>query len=227
MEEVERWGEYERAMWATGLARYQERLREMVSRGDWLLDLGAGPGQWSAAAANEGARVVSFDRRIGQQLRASRRATLGSLHTVQGDAVRLPFASGRFDVVLCNLVLPYVEVETCLAEVARVLRPGGGLFGLCHGAGYYLLQASRELFPLRRNFVRRLLVLGYTVAHHGLRLRRYRYETYQTPRGIHGALERSGFEVTALRLGGHPLMPEQRFLRLPVFFEFLAHRRVI
>lgn len=45
---------------------------------------------------------------------------------VQGDAQRLPFASNSFDCAVLHLILAVVpEPRLCLAETARVLRPGG------------------------------------------------------------------------------------------------------
>jgi SAM-dependent methyltransferase len=64
------------------------------------------------------ARGVRFCRR--------RHAGVGGLEFVQGDACRLPFADGSFDVVV-NIEAShcYPDFEAFLAEVARVLRPGG------------------------------------------------------------------------------------------------------
>lgn len=48
------------------------------------------------------------------------------LADVRLDVARLPFASGRFDAVLCNHVLEHVRDDrAALAELHRVLRPGG------------------------------------------------------------------------------------------------------
>ncbi len=46
----------------------------------------------------------------------------------EGDALRLPFPDGSFDVVLCVTVLSHVpRAEVAIPEMARVLRPGGRL----------------------------------------------------------------------------------------------------
>ena len=47
---------------------------------------------------------------------------------VQGDALRLPFADGSFDRVIASEVLEHIpDDETAMAELARVLRPGGSM----------------------------------------------------------------------------------------------------
>jgi ubiquinone/menaquinone biosynthesis C-methylase UbiE len=221
-----RWNAYEVEMWGVGLEHYRRRLRQIGElSGLRVLDVGAGPGQWSLAAVREGAETVACDRRIGEALRRARRETPSArLDVVGADASRLPFASSRFDLILCMLVLPYVPVERTLAEFARVLKPGGLVFGVCHGPGYYLLQAIREAVPPRRNLIRRLLVLGYTASHRALRLGRYHYETFQTPGAFTDQLRGQGLEPVTITLGGHPTMPQRRVLGAPAFFEFIARR---
>lgn len=47
---------------------------------------------------------------------------------VQGDAQRLPFRAGAFDAAVLHLILAVVpRPESCLAETARVVRPGGSV----------------------------------------------------------------------------------------------------
>jgi SAM-dependent methyltransferase len=217
------WARYEQAMWGRGLDYYRERLHRLNAEGGKLLDLGSGPGQWSAAAASEGFSVTRCDRLFpGTSGHAGWRAKIPFVAT---EASQLPFLQDCFDTVLCNLVLPYVPVEECIQEVARVLRPGGTFFGICHGPGYYLMQATREVWHAPRGASRRLLVLGYTLIHRVLGLQRYRYETFQWPSHFEKLLRAAGLEIIWVRLGGHPLMPETRFARLPVFFEFLASKK--
>jgi SAM-dependent methyltransferase len=52
----------------------------------------------------------------------------GAAVAVRGDALRLPFPSGAFDVVIASEILEHLpEDRAAIAEAARVLRPGGTL----------------------------------------------------------------------------------------------------
>ncbi|HEU0188350.1 MAG TPA: class I SAM-dependent methyltransferase [Gallionellaceae bacterium] len=58
--------------------------------------------------------------------RSRERAQGLNLHWVQGDSMALPFAEDEFDSVVLHLIVAVVpEPQRCLAEAARVLRPGG------------------------------------------------------------------------------------------------------
>jgi len=108
-----------------------------VREGDRLLDLGCGFGRHSYQAARLGAEVIAFDAST-EEVRNVRdtfgaMAVAGELDAeasrvgaVQGDALRLPFADGSFDRVIASEVLEHIPAdETAMAELARVLRPGG------------------------------------------------------------------------------------------------------
>ena len=54
------------------------------------------------------------------------RGWFSGIRDVQGDATRLPFVAGSFDLVFANMLLPWItQLPDCLAEVARVLRKDG------------------------------------------------------------------------------------------------------
>ena len=58
--------------------------------------------------------------------RALPRARNLQMKMVQGDSMALPFADANFDYVVLHLILAVVpQPQRCLAEAARVLRPGG------------------------------------------------------------------------------------------------------
>lgn len=49
----------------------------------------------------------------------------------------LPFADESFDVVLCQIALPYMNNRQTIAEVARILRPGGVFLLKIHAPAFY------------------------------------------------------------------------------------------
>ncbi|MER8156838.1 class I SAM-dependent methyltransferase [Streptomyces sp. NPDC094472] len=93
-----------------------------------VLDAGCGSGPLSAALRERGAVVTGIDSSAGMLALARRR--LGDDVALRmadlGDP--LPFADGAFDDVVASLVLHYLEDwGPTLAEMRRVLRPGGRL----------------------------------------------------------------------------------------------------
>jgi ubiquinone/menaquinone biosynthesis C-methylase UbiE len=111
--------------------RYYEALLPAPAAGARVLDLACGSGLYTLAWAERGARVtgIDFDRGL---LEASRERVRRISPQVpepswtSGDATRLPFRSGRFDLVFCNSLLEHVPAwESVVSEAARVLRPGG------------------------------------------------------------------------------------------------------
>jgi ubiquinone/menaquinone biosynthesis C-methylase UbiE len=96
--------------------------------GQAVLDLASGPGVLAREAAQlvPGGLVVASD--IAEQALAEgrRRAPEANLLFAAADAERLTFADGSFDRVLCGLGLMFFpDVPRALAEMRRVLRPGG------------------------------------------------------------------------------------------------------
>jgi SAM-dependent methyltransferase len=90
-----------------------------------VLEVGTGEGQVARAMATaNGATVVGVDPTVNQIVEAARRAG-GPVYARSG-AEALPFADASFDAVVCCLVFEHIDaVDEALAEVARVLRPGG------------------------------------------------------------------------------------------------------
>ncbi len=113
--------------------QYQtERLAQLARvahlPGLQLLDLGAGMGGFAVAAALRGAQVVACDYNPAYceiiALRAARHRLAFPIYNVAGEA--LPFQAQCFDVVVSWDVIEHVRSPTqMLAEIARVLRPGG------------------------------------------------------------------------------------------------------
>lgn len=71
-------------------------------------------------------RYVGVDLNHAMLRRSLPRAGQRDFTPVQGDAQRLPFADASFDAAVLHLILAVVPQPTlCLAEIARVVRPGG------------------------------------------------------------------------------------------------------
>jgi len=93
-----------------------------------ILDLGSGMGGASVALALAGAAPLAFEYNRAYcdiaRLRAARYDL--PLPVVNGVGERLPFADASFDLAICWDVVEHVQnPELLLAELARVLRPGG------------------------------------------------------------------------------------------------------
>ncbi len=89
-----------------------------------ILDVGCGDGQIGRALAGHGASVVGIDPTRNQISVAVARG--GGPQYARAEAARLPFADGSFDGVVACLVFEHIDdVDGAIAEVARVLRPGG------------------------------------------------------------------------------------------------------
>jgi len=111
-----------------------------VRAGDQLLDLGCGAGRHAYEAVRRGARVTALDAdgaeikdvaafltAMGAEDEATR-ASGGVGRGVVANAVALPFPSASFDRVIAAEVLEHIPADrTALAELVRVLRPGGTL----------------------------------------------------------------------------------------------------
>jgi alkylated DNA repair protein alkB family protein 8 len=100
--------------------------------GSVVLDAGCGNGKYLSAAAAGGVRhaMIGTDAALGL-LRLCRAAQRGGADAdvAQADAAALPLRSGCADAAICVAVLHHLSTEArraaALAELARVVRPGG------------------------------------------------------------------------------------------------------
>lgn len=119
-----------------------------------VLDIGCGPGWfWAtiAGALPERIELTLADSSAGMVKEATERcAALRSWQVtgVEADATKLPFADASFDVVVAMHMLYHVpDPAVAIAEMHRVLRPGGRLVVSTNGAGN-----TRELYALTTAF---------------------------------------------------------------------------
>jgi SAM-dependent methyltransferase len=125
-----------------------------VDLGEEVLEIGPGFGATTRVLARRpGAlSVVELDPGYCKRLR---RALDDDVEVVQADATDMPFAEGRFSGVVCFTMLHHLPSsplqDRLLAEVARVLRPGGvfaGTDSLGTGSFFKLLHIGDTLVPV-------------------------------------------------------------------------------
>ncbi len=120
-------------------ARWKKTLVSLaaVRPGERALDLACGTGDIAFAVAARGARTVGLDitLRMLHLARAKRSdaggAQAGPISFLAGDMMSLPFAPGAFDLVTTGYGLRNVpDLTAAIAEIARVLGPGGRFLSL-------------------------------------------------------------------------------------------------
>jgi demethylmenaquinone methyltransferase/2-methoxy-6-polyprenyl-1,4-benzoquinol methylase len=123
-----------------------------------VLDVATGTGLVAAALVRRsGCRVVGLDQSAGMLAAARRRLDgdpkLGSsVELVRGEAESLPFGDAEFDHLTFTYLLRYVDdAGATLAELARVVRPGGRI------ASLEFAVPSGPWRPLWRLYTRTLL----------------------------------------------------------------------
>jgi len=110
-----------------------ERLLALLTPapGETALDVATATGNTALALAPLVAAVVGLDLtpEMGRQFeQRAAAAGIGNARFVAGDATHLPFPSGSFDLVTCRRAAHHFpDVPGALAEMHRVLRPGGRL----------------------------------------------------------------------------------------------------
>src|SRR5947207_2906758 len=129
----------------------------------WTIgDLGCGTGQVTAALAPFVGRVVSVDASAAMLQAAKKRLHgLDNVDLRRGDLEALPIDKARLDAAAMMLVLHHVpEPARALAEVARVLKPGGRLIVvdmLPHDRESYRQQMGHVWLGFSDDHVRQML----------------------------------------------------------------------
>ena len=138
---------------------FDQILRGNIEPGATVLDAGCGYGRNLVHLLREGCQVFALDQdpeaiEHVRQLSASLQTGLPPENFQAGEIEKMPFPDAMADVVLCNSVLHFArndrQFRAMLAELWRVLKPGGLLFcrlGSRIGMDFQRLRGNIYLIP--------------------------------------------------------------------------------
>ena len=154
--------------------------------GESILDLGCGDGQLTLRLSAGGARVEGVDASPHMVESARQRGVAAGLAVAES----LPFADGTFDAVFSNAVLHWVRgQDEMMAEVHRVLRPGGRFVAELGGHGNVAAIHGGLMAVLER---------------HGFGDLEKDVNYYPTPEAYRERLERAAFRIERMELIPRP-----------------------
>lgn len=96
-----------------------------ISSSSTVVDLAAGTGKFTQILVSTGARIIAVEPLEG--MRARLEAHNLGVEIVSGSAEAIPLADAAVDLVTIAQAFHWFANESALAEIHRVLRPGGGL----------------------------------------------------------------------------------------------------
>jgi ubiquinone/menaquinone biosynthesis C-methylase UbiE len=163
-----------------------------------VLDVGCGIGQTLAAAGfPAGARLVGVD--VDAEAIDFGRRMFPALELHVSPAEELPFADETFDLIVSRVALPYTYVPRAVAEIYRVLKPGGRVWFLLHRASMDLREITKYFRERNiRAAVGKVYVLANGVLLHLFGVMCPRpwsgtYASFQTTGGFTRLMKRKGF----------------------------------
>jgi ubiquinone/menaquinone biosynthesis C-methylase UbiE len=172
-----------------------------------VLDLGCGSGldlvSWGVTAADE---VTGLD--IDESRLAVARERFPNRTYLHGAGERLPFEDKSFDRVISAVALPYMDIPTTLAEIHRILVPGGAMSLSLHPPGFTLAELRNHALPKPIPTLFRLYVMANGSWFHftgrTVKFVNGRIESFQTERGMRVALARVGIVKASFRRAPGP-----------------------
>ncbi|NOT60932.1 MAG: class I SAM-dependent methyltransferase [Acidobacteria bacterium] len=179
-----------------------------------ILDIGCGAGQ-TLLACNLHHDVLACGIDIDEEAVAFGHAQLdrerdGHLNLACAVGEALPFADASFEVVISRVAVPYMHIPTALAEISRVLTPGGHLWLTLHPYQMvfeFLGRALKAGNPKSTIYFCYALLNGVAFHLTGKQwrfpLNRKRCESFQTTAAMTRALRQAGFAQVEMEQNPH------------------------
>ena len=164
-----------------------------------IIDVGCGAGQ-TLIASRLDANVTAIGVDCDASALALGRVLYPRLRLIRARGEALPVPTGWFDLAFSRVALPYMRTSAALAEMARVLRPGGDLWIVLHPASLVWTEFKASLKRGRwRSALQRAYALANGAALHltGRELPmpyRGKHNSFQTEARIVRTLAALGFE---------------------------------
>jgi SAM-dependent methyltransferase len=137
------------AVTETSVTHLREAVRSRCADKD-LLEFGCGPKPHALTLAPYAASVTGIDISAVAARRARKeaeRACVGNVRFLVMDAEQMDFSDNSFDVVFGSSILHHLDLKRSLAEIARVVRPGGAAIFLEPMGHNPAINAYRRLTP--------------------------------------------------------------------------------
>lgn len=133
-------------------------LSQLIQRDKNILSIGCGSGELESDLAKTGRNITGLDICYELLARAHKR---GLTNLVQADALKLPFISSCFDLVLFPESIGYFPLNQGLPGVARVLKQGGRILITAYATSF----ASDDIYKKTsvQEFARELHSAGFNV----------------------------------------------------------------
>jgi ubiquinone/menaquinone biosynthesis C-methylase UbiE len=159
-----------------------------------VLDVGCGTGYALMYPQYAKASRVGID--VDKDALAEGCVKFPQLKLIYAGAEKIPFPPETYDVVVSRVALPYTDIRVSLAEIHRVIKPGGHLFLTMHDWRHQL-----EFFRYGLRSPKRVLDHVYIALASAVFIATGRVptrpdgtrETFQTEASMRRELERAGF----------------------------------
>jgi SAM-dependent methyltransferase len=173
--------------------RYEPHINDVLAKIDWhgkqVLEIGTGVGTDGRNIISRGAiyRGINLDR-ASTQLSNRAFGLFGlSADVLQASATDMPFGDDSFDIVYCFGVLMHIpDVDRAVAEIKRVLKPGGILLLMVYNRSS--VNYHVEIMFLRKLLVCLLLIPGVTGLFGALGLNRQKLARHAELLRVHGPM---------------------------------------